>query len=85
MRMTKDVTVAELEEHLAERLEEVRGGTTLRVIVGDTPIAKITPSQRPIDDLTFRPALRPMPKIDLPPLVTKRDILEYLEEERADK
>ena len=37
--MTKDVTVAELEEHLAERLEEVRGGTTLRVIIGDTPIA----------------------------------------------
>jgi len=24
--MTKDVTVEELQEHLAERLEEVRGG-----------------------------------------------------------
>jgi antitoxin (DNA-binding transcriptional repressor) of toxin-antitoxin stability system len=82
--MTKDVTVAELEEHLAERLEEVRGGTTLRVVVGDTPIAKITP-EKLVDELTFRPALRPMPKIGLPPLVTKRDILEYLEEERADK
>jgi len=83
--MTKDVTVAELEEHLAERLEEVRSGTTLRIFEGDIAIAKITPPQEMPDDLTARPALRPMPKIDLPPLVTKRDILEYLEEERADK
>ena len=83
--MTKDVTVAELEEHLAERLEEVRTGTTLRVLLGDTAIAKITPPQEPLDDLTFRPALRQMPEIDLPPLITKRDILEYLDEERADK
>jgi len=79
------VTVAELEEHLAERLEEVRRGTTLRIFEGDIAIAKITPPQETLDDLTSRPALRPMPAIDLPPLVTKRDILEYLEEERADK
>ena len=41
--MTKDVTVAELEEHLTERLEEVKGGTTLQVVDEGKPIARIEP------------------------------------------
>ena len=83
--MTKDVTVEELEEHLTERLEEVRSGTTLRILIGDTAIAKITPPQEPFDDLTARPPLHPMRDVELPPLITKRDILEYLDEERGER
>jgi antitoxin (DNA-binding transcriptional repressor) of toxin-antitoxin stability system len=41
--MTKDVTVAELGEHLAERLEEVQTGTTLQVVDGGKTIARIQP------------------------------------------
>ena len=42
--MTKDVTVAELGEHLAERLGEVQSGITLRVVVNGKPIARIEPA-----------------------------------------
>ena len=42
--MTKDVTVAELEHDLAGRLEEVRTGTTLQVVVNGKPIARIEPA-----------------------------------------
>jgi antitoxin (DNA-binding transcriptional repressor) of toxin-antitoxin stability system len=41
--MTKDVTVAELEEHLAERLGDVRNGTTLQVVDRGKTIARIEP------------------------------------------
>lgn len=41
--MTKDVTVAELEEHLAERLAEVQNGTTLKVVDAGKTIARIEP------------------------------------------
>jgi antitoxin (DNA-binding transcriptional repressor) of toxin-antitoxin stability system len=41
--MTKDVTVAELEEHLTERLGEVRSGTTLQVVDAGKAIARIEP------------------------------------------
>lgn len=42
--MTKDVTVEELKEHLAERLDEVRSGTTLRVVDDGKAIARIAPA-----------------------------------------
>jgi antitoxin (DNA-binding transcriptional repressor) of toxin-antitoxin stability system len=83
--MTKNVTVADLQEHLAERLDDVKNGATLRVVVGETAIAQITAAQELSDDLILRPALRPMPSVDLPPLITKLDILEYLDEERGDR
>lgn len=83
--MTKDVTVAELEDHLTEHLKNVRSGTTLRVLLGGEFVAEIRPPNDPFENLVARPALRPMPIIDLPPLITKRDILEYLDEERGDR
>jgi antitoxin (DNA-binding transcriptional repressor) of toxin-antitoxin stability system len=56
--MTKDVTVAELQEHLAERLVEVQNGVTLRIVEGERAIAEIkAPVKR--SGLTFRPARNP--------------------------
>jgi antitoxin (DNA-binding transcriptional repressor) of toxin-antitoxin stability system len=52
--MTKDVTVAELEEHLAERLGEVRSGTTLQVVDAGKTIARI----EPVAELTDEPFRR---------------------------
>jgi antitoxin (DNA-binding transcriptional repressor) of toxin-antitoxin stability system len=52
--MTKDVTVAELGEHLAERLGEVRSGTTLQVVDAGKTIARIQPVAA-ISDEHFRP------------------------------
>jgi antitoxin (DNA-binding transcriptional repressor) of toxin-antitoxin stability system len=43
--MTKDVTIAELEEHLAERLAEVQNGTTLKVVDDGKTIARIEPER----------------------------------------
>ncbi|MDP9360646.1 MAG: hypothetical protein M3P29_04250, partial [Acidobacteriota bacterium] len=57
--MTKDVTLEELGKHLAEKLEEVKNGTTLRVVDGGKAIARIAPADdapattsplRPVDD-----------------------------------
>ncbi|HVE71154.1 MAG TPA: hypothetical protein VNI54_07275 [Thermoanaerobaculia bacterium] len=42
----KDVSVDELEEHLRERLEEVRNGETLRVVDGSTTVATIEPAPK---------------------------------------
>ena len=56
--MTKDVTVAELREHLAERLEEVQNGVTLRIVDGEQTIAEIKATIKR-SDLTFRPARNP--------------------------
>ena len=39
--MTKEITVADLREHLDERLEEVRSGTTLRVVTDDQGVVEI--------------------------------------------
>ena len=83
--MTKDVTLEELQEHLADHVKDVRAGMTLRVLLGGEFVAEIRPPNDPIDDLILRPPLRPMRDVDLPPLVTKRDIVEYLDEERGDR
>ena len=56
--MTKDVTVAELEEHLAERLEDVRSGTTLQVVEGGKPIARIEPVAAASDEPFCQPRLK---------------------------
>jgi antitoxin (DNA-binding transcriptional repressor) of toxin-antitoxin stability system len=52
--MTRDVTVAELTEHLAERLVDVRRGTTLQVVDAGKTIARIEPVAVPSDE-PFRP------------------------------
>jgi antitoxin (DNA-binding transcriptional repressor) of toxin-antitoxin stability system len=93
--MTKDISVQEMQEHFADHLEEVRQGVTLRLIDGGALVAEISPVERGFasasekattEDLVFRPAIRPMRDVVLPPpLQTERDILEYLEEERADR
>jgi antitoxin (DNA-binding transcriptional repressor) of toxin-antitoxin stability system len=93
--MTKDISVQEMQEHFADHLDEVRGGMTLRLVEGEALVAEIFPArnrltavsvQKATDDLRFRPATRSMRDIVLPPpLKTERDILEYLEEERADR
>jgi antitoxin (DNA-binding transcriptional repressor) of toxin-antitoxin stability system len=54
MRMTKDVTVAELGEHLTERLGDVRRGTTLQVVDAGKTIARIEPVAISADE-PFRP------------------------------
>jgi antitoxin (DNA-binding transcriptional repressor) of toxin-antitoxin stability system len=94
--MTKDISVQEMQEHFADHIEEVRQGVTLRLVDGEALVAEISPAERVAaksqeksskwtDDLVFRPATRSMRDVVLsPPLKTKRDILEYLEEERAD-
>ena len=96
--MTKDISVQEMQEHFADHIEEVRRGVTLRLIDGGSFVAEISPTEsaaatipqnatsESADALVFRPAIRSMRDIVLPPpLKTKRDILEYLEEERSDR
>jgi len=56
--MTKDVTVAELEENLAERLGDVKSGTTLQVIDAGKTIARIEPVAAPTDTPFRRPRLK---------------------------
>jgi len=95
--MTKDISVQEMQDHFADHIDEVRRGTILRLVDGATLVAEILPvdSERTIrekstpvskNDLVFRPATRSMRDVVLPPpLKTEHDILEYLEEERADR
>lgn len=84
--MTKDVTVAELQEHLEERLSEVRNGLTLRVLQNGTVVAEMNPPRQPIDNLRARRAVTSMRDVVLPPpLKTERDIVEYLLEERGER
>jgi antitoxin (DNA-binding transcriptional repressor) of toxin-antitoxin stability system len=52
--MTKDVTVAELQNDLAKRLAEVRSGTTLQVVDNGKTIARIEPVAETSDE-PFRP------------------------------
>ena len=56
--MTKDVTVAELTEHLAERLGDVRRGTTLQVVDAGKTIARIEPVATPAEEPFRRPQLK---------------------------
>jgi antitoxin (DNA-binding transcriptional repressor) of toxin-antitoxin stability system len=56
--MTKDVTVAELGEHLADRLGEVRSGTTLQVVDAGKAIARIQPVAAVSDEPFRRPRLK---------------------------
>ena len=94
--MTRDISVKEMQEHFVDHIEEVRRGVTLRLIDGGAFVAEISPAgdmttseiqrTKSTDDLVFRPAIRSMRDVVLPPpLKTERDILEYLEEERNDR
>ena len=83
--MTKDISVQEMQEHFEDHIDEVRRGVTLRLIDGGNFVAEISPAED-TDDLVFRPATQSMRDVVLPPpLKTERDIVEYLQEERADR
>ena len=45
--MTKDISVQELREHLSDRIEDVKAGTTLQVVEGGKTIARIEPPFNP--------------------------------------
>ena len=86
--MTKEITVADLKEHLEERLEEVRNGTTLRVLTNDQTVVEIRPPDQWVDinGLRVRPAKGKMGEVVLPPpLEPEIDIVQYLLEERGDR
>lgn len=56
--MSRQVTGEELEEHLRERLDEVRHGQSLRIVDGATTIGTIEPAQRVLNVIRHDPALR---------------------------
>lgn len=57
--MSKTVTVEELEEHLRERLEEVRNGQSMTVVDGADTIAVIEPALlQGVHVIRHDPALR---------------------------
>ena len=86
--MTKEVALADLQEHLAEHLEEVKIGISIRVVDGGTIVAEIHPPQEEWiweNGLRVRPGKGSMRDVKLPsPMKTKRDIVEYLLEERGE-
>lgn len=89
--MTKEITVADLREHLDERLEEVRNGTTLRVVTDDQAVVEIRQPNTTwdwieVNGLRVRPAKGHMRDVKLPPpLEPEIDIVQYLLEERGDR
>ena len=83
------VSVAELKSRLSHYLREVREGRSFTVLSHDIPVATLGPYEPPaVDDFeiiepTEDPAL--WGQVDLPPLLLSVDILEYLNEVRADR
>ena len=83
------VSVAELKARLSHYLREVRAGKSYTVLSRDVPVATLGPyGLDELDDLeVIEPTEDPATwgQIDLPPLKLSRDILEYLDEVRADR
>ena len=86
--MTKTVELADFQEHLAEHLEDVKVGVTIRIVDGGTTVAEIHPPKEEWiweNGLRVRPGKGSMRDVKLPPPIkTKRDIVEYLLEERGE-
>ena len=83
MGVTKSVTVAELTEHLAEHLAEVRDGTTIEVVDDGQKVATITPQPKPRKLVDPGPGKRPFDFVPAPlskPL--DKDPAEMIIEER---
>ncbi|HET6204347.1 MAG TPA: type II toxin-antitoxin system prevent-host-death family antitoxin [Planctomycetota bacterium] len=82
----KSVGVAELKSRLSQYLRRVRRGETIVVLDRQTPIARLVPYESGGEGLRVRPPIGkygsihrvPLP----PPLRLKKDIVEYLLEER---
>ena len=79
--MTKEITVADLKEHLEERLEEVRNGTTLRVVEPDHTVVQLAPE---LDFINRADRSQKLGDFRLPPLEppVKSDGVEVLLELR---
>jgi antitoxin (DNA-binding transcriptional repressor) of toxin-antitoxin stability system len=82
--MTKDVTLADLKEHLEEHLEEVRQGTTLRLVeAGGRPVAEMRPMLSTQSGLTYTEPTASLKDLILPPpLETNSDPVALLREDR---
>jgi antitoxin (DNA-binding transcriptional repressor) of toxin-antitoxin stability system len=80
--MTRDVALEELREHLDEIVDEVRQGTTIRVIEGGRELASIAPfTDVPV---IARPATKRWSDIQLPPSADPEiDVVKYLLEDRG--
>jgi antitoxin (DNA-binding transcriptional repressor) of toxin-antitoxin stability system len=89
--VTKEITVAELKEHLEENLADVqKGGTTLRVVDGGTAVAEIRPAEDEEwvrrGSLEVRPGKGSLRDLEsATTLKLQRDVVEYLLEERGDR
>lgn len=83
----KAVRIAELKSRLSEYLRAVRDGATVTVLDRNTPVAKIIPIQQA--GLRIRkpaPGSPPPKRLALPPpLNLKLDVMDLLDEERADR
>jgi antitoxin (DNA-binding transcriptional repressor) of toxin-antitoxin stability system len=81
--MTKEITVADLKEHLDDLLKEALQGTTLRIVDGGVALLDIVPAFEGFEDLTIRPArgsLRDF--VPPPPLDIDVDVVALLREDR---
>lgn len=83
----KAVRIAELKSRLSEYLRAVRDGATVTVLDRNTPVAKIIPIQQA--GLRIRkpaPGAPPPKRLALPsPLNLKLEVMDLLDEERADR
>jgi antitoxin (DNA-binding transcriptional repressor) of toxin-antitoxin stability system len=90
--MTKDITVQELQEHFADHIEEVRSGTTLRLIDGGNFVAEISPAEtkpretkpgETPEDMIYRRAVGSFADfVPPPPIESDVDIVDFLREDR---
>ncbi len=87
-QVMKEVGIADLKAHLSEHLRSVRRGQSLTVLDRETPIARIVPvdgDKTGPDLLVIRrlAGAPPTGRVPLPPpLGLKRDVMEFLGEER---
>ncbi len=81
--MTKEITVADLKEHLEELLNEALQGTTLRIVDAGQALLDIVPAFEGFEDLTVRPARGSMRDwVPPPPLDIDIDVVALLREDR---
>jgi prevent-host-death family protein len=81
------VRIAELKDNLSKYLRAAERGASYEVTDRDRPIARIVPvpERRKVEIL---PAKRPFAEVrdrTYPPTTLKRDVVEYLLEERGDR
>jgi antitoxin (DNA-binding transcriptional repressor) of toxin-antitoxin stability system len=84
----KGIRIADLKSRLSEHLRTVRSGRSLTILDRDTPIARIVPWGRedPLELRKPRPGAPKPSKVRLPAaLAHRRDIVDYLLEERQER